>query len=149
MSNEIIFKKCDSKLFFECKDKLNEDSVILSPKPNLEEFNEDSVDKYTTDVEVNDHLFGDDNNLEPDNNIENSAKSIPDIPNKLFSGTKNVLKIIGWINDKIGKPNTTVQSISEQIQPENTEDNFKGKILSNIKIDFKKFCYYPDRCAQC
>ena len=86
MSNEIIFKKCDSKLFFGCKDESKEDSIISSQKPNLENFNEDSLDKDTTDGVFNDNLSGDDLDIVSESNIESSATSIPVIPNKLFSG---------------------------------------------------------------
>ena len=104
MSNEIIFKKCDSRLYLEHQVESNDNYSIISPKINLEEFNSDSVDSHISDSEFEDHFFGDHQDLVIENNIEISEKSVPALPNKLFSGTKKVLNVISWINDKIGKP---------------------------------------------
>ena len=114
MSNEIIFKKCDSRLYLEHQVESNDNYSIISPKINLEEFNSDSVDSHISDSEFEDHFFGDHQDLVIENNIEISEKSVPALPNKLFSGTKKVLNVISWINDKIGKPKTASESVSTE-----------------------------------
>ena len=126
MSNEIIFKKCDSRLYLEHQVESNDNYSIISPKINLEDFNSESVDSHISDSEFEDHFFGDHQDLVTENNIESSEKSVPALPNKLFSGTKKVLNVISWINDKIGKPKITSESVSTEERIEDQED-LKGR----------------------
>ena len=129
MSNEIIFKKCDSKLFLEQKPELNENISLPSTNLSFDDTNEDSLDKQIKESDFDEHFFGEHHNLVTDNNLEQSEKRIQQSPNTLFSGPKNVLKIIGWINDKIGKPKTSAES--ETIKIKNQEDNLIGKNFKN------------------
>ena len=129
MSNEIIFKKCDSKLFLEHKPELNENISLPSTNLSLDDTNEDSLDKEIKDSDFDEHFFREHHNLVTENNLEQSEKRIQQSPNTLFSGPKNVLKFIGWINDKIAKPKTSAES--EIIKAENQEDNSIGKNSKN------------------
>jgi len=142
MSNEIIFKKCDSRLYLEHQVESNDNYSIISPKINLEDFNSESVDSHISDSEFEDHFFGDHQDLVTENNIESSEKSVPALPNKLFSGTKKVLNVISWINDKIGKPKITSESVSteERIEDqedlkENNSENKESNQDTNMKTD--------------
>ena len=132
MSNEIIFKKCDSKLFLEPKQELNESISLPSTNSNIDDTNEDSLDKQIKESDFDEHFYEDHHNLVTENNIEQSETRVRQSQNTLFSGPKNVLKIIGWINDKIGKPKTSAES--ETIKIKNQEDNLIGKSL-------KIFCF--------
>ena len=131
MSNEIIFKKCDSKLFLEQKPESNESISLPSTNLSFDDSNEDSLDKQIKESDFDEHFFGEHHDLVTENNLEQSEKRIQQSPNTLFSGPKNVLKFIGWINDKIAKPKTSAES--EIIKTEYQEDNLIGK---NLKIDF-------------
>ena len=128
MSNEIIFKKCDSRSFLEQKPESNESISLPSTNLSFDDTNEDSLDKQ---INFDEHFFGEHHNLATEDNLEQSETRIQQSPNTLFSGPKNVLKFIGWINDKIAKPKTLAES--EIIKTEDQEDNLIGK---NLKIDF-------------
>ena len=43
MSNEIIFKKCDSKLFLEHKSEVSENISLQSKNISIEDTNEDAI----------------------------------------------------------------------------------------------------------
>ena len=131
MSNEIIFKKCDSKLFLEHKSEVSENISLQSKNISFEDTNEDSLDKQIKESDFDEHFFGEHHDLVTENNLEQSEKRIQQSPNTLFSGPKNVLKFIGWINDKIAKPKTSAES--EIVKTEDQEDNLIGK---SLKINF-------------
>ena len=126
MSNEIIFKKVDSKVFFQ--NKVEPDDTILPEEKegNHEDLSEELFEELATDYNVNEQLEPVDDTLDKDN--FGSSGSIPSIPNKIFSGTRNVLKIIGWINDKIVKSNAPLSNISPESGIENQDDYSQGKI---------------------
>ena len=132
MSNEIIFKKCDSRSFLEHKPELNENIILQSKNSSFEDTNEDSLDKQIKESDFDEHFFGDHHNSVTENNLEKSEKRIQQSPQTLFSGPKNVLKFIGWINDKIAKPKTSAESAI--IKTENYEDNLIGKNLRSILV---------------
>ena len=51
MSNEIIFKKCDSRSFLEHKPELNENISLPSTNLSFDDSNEDSLDKQIKESE--------------------------------------------------------------------------------------------------
>ena len=127
MSSENIFKKCDSKIFLQSK-------IELEPTTNIEEKDKDidaeraeeSVVEFSSaKLDFKDDLEPDENGLLNDNDLQ-SAEDCPTIPNKIFSGTKNVLKIIGWINEKINKSNSPIPNISQESSIENKEEYLQG-----------------------
>ena len=127
MNNETIFKKCDSKILLQTKSELDLTIEKVEEQKNThEELGGDSVvEAVATELNLTEQLVAGENSLVTDNDI-GSAESTPTIPNKLFTGTKNVLKIIGWINEKIGKSNASNPNISEESAIENRDEYSQG-----------------------
>ena len=100
MSSETIFKKCDSKIFLQSKLELETTTNIEEKDKDIdEEKTEESVVEFSSaKLDFNDDFEPEQNSLVNNKDFE-SADGCPTIPNKIFSGTKNVLKIIGWINE--------------------------------------------------
>ena len=120
MNNELIFKKVDSKLFFH--NKVVSD-IIKSPQEEPHtELEEKVEEELIQDKDVDASL----ENASLDEYIYESSGSIPAIPNKLVSSTKSVLKIIGWINDKINKPTSSLPNISQESGIENRDEYLDG-----------------------
>ena len=159
MNDEIIFKKCDSKIFLTpCI--LDADDITSPEKEAYKELEEVVKEELSTNYDWNETLEDsgvpeedivgiDDNSLPEhsseiadsglpdDNNFEGSNSIPPTIPNQLFRSTKNVLKIIGWINEKIKPPNqTSLPNISPESGFEYQEDYFQGKVHSHIVLRF-------------
>ena len=134
MNDEIIFKKCDSKLTFNDNfdpvldtDKLEEEcEEVLDDTPNndLDDQLEEVFDEaYTPNIDLDDQI-------ENPRSPKDSFGSAGSIPNKFFSGSKNVLRIIGWINDKWTSSNALLPNIS----PESGIENQDEYLLGNIKL---------------
>ena len=120
MNNELIFKKVDSKLFLH--NKVVSD-IIKSPQEEPHtELEEKVEEELIPDKDVDASL----ENASLDEDIYESSGSIPAIPNKLVSSTKSVLKIIGWINDKINKPTSSLPNISQESGIENRDEYLDG-----------------------
>ena len=120
MNNELIFKKVDSKLFLH--NKVVSD-IIKSPQEEPHtELEEKVEEELIPDKDVDASL----ENASLDEDIYESSGSIPAIPNKLVSSTKSVLKIIGWINDKINKPTSSLHNISPESGTERRDEYLDG-----------------------
>ena len=155
MNDEIIFKKCDSKIFLTTCN-LDANDITSPEKEAYKELEEVVKEELSTNYDWNETLEDsglpeedivgiDDNSLPEhsseiadsglpdDNNFEGSNNIPPTIPNQLFRSTKNVLKIIGWINEKIKPPNqTSLPNISPESGFEYQEDYCQGKVHSHI-----------------
>ena len=126
MNNETIFKKCDTKIFLQNQFELDPTNGQKEEHKDTheEELEGDSVvESVATELNLTEQLV--ENNLLTDNDI-GSAESGPTIPNKLFTGTKNVLKIIGWINEKISKSNASIPNNSQDCEIENRDEYSQG-----------------------
>ena len=120
MNDETIFKKCNSKtlLFQNSCEQVNVDRHQEDSQEGLSEI-------FTSDFDIDDQL---EDLSSPKKNIETSA-NIHIIPEKVFSGTKHVLKIIGWISDKWNTSNTTLPptNTSPESGIYNQEENSQGR----------------------